>query len=407
MIFMDTTRIRNDFPIFENNPELVYLDSAATSQRPIQVLNAMREYFSSYNANVHRGVYKISEEATEKYEKTRRKVQDLISAADEKEVIYTKGTTESINLVMRGYGGRLIKRGDKIVTTILEHHSNFVPWQQLAKKKNAKFEVIGIDEEGKLKEDELKSKLKDAKILAISHASNMLGTINDIDEICRTARDEGAISVVDAAQSTPHMKINVRRMQCDFLAFSGHKMMGPTGIGVLYGRLELLEGMEPFLFGGEMISEVRIEESTWNRLPYRFEAGTQPIAEAIGLGAAIDYLKRIGMENVLGHEKRLTGYALGRMEEIKNLRTYGPRNAGSRAGIVAFNLDGIHAHDVATVMDEFGIAIRSGHHCAMPLHERLGIPASARASFYIYNSKGDIDRFIDTLKKAKKIFKVK
>ncbi len=403
---MNVDKIKLDFPIFKNNPSLVYLDSAATSQRPRQVLEAMNEYYSNYNANVHRGVYKIAEDATEKYENAREKIVNFINAKNVNEVIFTRGTTEAINLVMRGYGEKFVKEGDKIVITIMEHHSNFVPWQQLAERKNAKLEVIDITDGGELKEDEIKTKIKGAKIVAISHASNVLGTINDVSKICQLAKDENAISIVDGAQSIPHMRIDVQKIGCDFFAFSGHKMLGPTGIGVLYGREELLENMDPFLYGGDMISEVTVEKSEWNSLPYKFEAGTLPIAEVIGLGAAVDYLNKLGVDNVYSHEKELTKYAMGQLSGIKNISVYGPKEAEKKVGVITFNIEGIHSHDVATILSEYGVAIRTGHHCAMPLHERLHLGATARASFYIYNTKQDADKLANALKEAKKIFKV-
>ncbi len=406
MIIMNIEKIKSDFPVFKNNPNLTYLDSASTSQRPLPVIEAMNEYYTSFNANVHRGVYKISEEATEKYEKAREKVRNFVCAKSDKEIIYTRGTTESINLVMHGYGEKFVNSGDKIVITIMEHHSNFVPWQQLAKRKNAKLVIIDINENGELKEDEIKTKIKGAKLVAVSHASNVLGTINNVSEICKIAKEEGAVSVIDGAQSVPHMKIDVQKFGCDFFAFSGHKMLGPTGIGGLYGREELLESMDPFLYGGDMISEVTVEKSEWNYLPYKFEAGTLPIAEAIGFGAAIDYLSKLGIENVYKHEKELTEYAISKLSEIKNLSMYGPKKADKKVGVITFNLNGIHSHDVATILSEYGLAIRTGHHCAMPLHDRLQIGATARASFYVYNSKEDVNKLVAGLKEANKIFKV-
>ncbi len=402
--------IKKNFPILNrksNGKGIVYLDSSATSQKPLAVLETMDEYYKMHNANVHRGVYKLAEEATEIYEGTRKKLAQFIGAGakNEKQIIYTRGTTEALNLVMRAYGEKFVKKGDKIVTSIMEHHSNFVPWQQLAKNKGAKFEVLDIDDNGEIADSELE-KIKGAKLVAIAHASNVLGTINHVEKICKLAKESGAISVVDGAQSVPHMPVDVRKIGCDFLAFSGHKMLGPTGIGVLYGREELLESMDPFLYGGEMISEVTVEKSEWNALPYKFEAGTMPIAETAGLGAAIDYLQKIGMQNVRNHETRLTKYMLKRLSEVHNLEIYGPKKAESRAGLAAFNLRGIHAHDLATVLDEQGVAIRSGHHCAMPLHTRLGIAASARASLSIYNNEQDIDMLINGLQEAKKIFKL-
>ncbi len=401
--------MKKDFPILErkiNSHNFVYLDSAATSQKPKQVIEAMNEYYTNYNANVHRGVYKISEEATEKYEGTRSKVKKFINSSSEQEIIYTRGTTESINLVMRGWGEKFIKKGDKIVTTIMEHHSNFVPWQQLARKTGAMFEVVGINKKYELDENELERKMKDAKLVAVSHASNVLGTINPIEKICKIAHDNGAIVLVDGAQSIPHIPIDVKKIDCDFFAFSGHKMLGPTGIGVLYGKKELLKSMDPFNYGGDMISEVHIEKSEWNELPYKFEAGTQPIAEVIGLGAAIDYLQKIGMNKVGEHEKELTTYAIEMLNEI-NCNIIGPTGIDNRVGAITFDVAGIHPHDLASLLNEKGIAIRTGHHCAMPLHEYLKLNATARASFYIYNDRKDVDALIEGIKYAKKIFGVK
>lgn len=398
-----------DFPIVGrkvNGKKFIYLDSAATSQKPLQVLDAMDGYYKNHNANVHRGVHKLSEEATEKYEEARKKCSDFINAGNGQEVIYTKGTTEAVNLVMRGWGEKFVKKGDKIVTTIMEHHSNFVPWQQLAEKKNAKLEVVGITDDYELDENELEKKMKGAKLVALTHASNVLGTINAVQKICKIAHENDATILVDGAQSVPHFPVDVKKIDCDFFAFSGHKMLGPTGIGVLYGKKELLEDMDPFQYGGDMIREVHVERSEWNDLPYKFEAGTPPIAEAIGLGAAVDYLQKIGMENVRKHEQRLTGYALDRFKEIKNCRVFGPKDSKRKVGVIAFDIKGIHPHDVASILNEKNIAIRSGHSCAMPLHEYLNIGATARASFYIYNDEKDVDALIDGVMYAKKIFKI-
>lgn len=402
--FVDLDKIKNDFPIFArkvNGKDLVFLDSAATSQKPREVIDSMKQFYEMSNANAHRGIYKLSEEATEAYENARKKIGQFIGS--DKPIVYTAGATEAINLVMHGYGEQFVKKGDKIVVSIMEHHSNFVPWQQLAKKKQAKFEVMNVNEQGEIPENELE-KINEASIVAITHASNVLGTINPVKEICKMAREEEAISMIDGAQSVPHIPVDVKKLGCDFLAFSGHKMLGPTGIGILYGREDLLEKMQPFLFGGEMISEVTIEKTEWNHLPYKFEAGTQPIAQAVGLGAAVDYLKKISMEKIAKYEQELTTYAFEKLSEIENLQIYGPSK--QRIGTLAFNLKGIHAHDLATILDEQGIAIRSGHHCAMPLHTRLGIGASARASFYIYNTKQDVDKLVEALQYAKKVFRL-
>ena len=407
-IEMNIDKVKRDFTIFDrliNGKSLVYLDSAATSQRPKQVIDSVRDFYSNYNANVHRGIYKISEEASEQFENSRIKVRDFIGAKSEREIIFTKNTTEAINLVMHGWGEKNIKRGDKIVISIMEHHSNFVTWQQLAKKNGAKLEIIDITEEGQLKESDFE-KIKGAKLLAITHVSNVLGTINDINKLCKIAHDAGAKVLIDGAQSVPHMQVNVQSIDCDFLVFSGHKMLAPTGVGVLYGKEQVLEEMDPFLYGGDMISEVHVEESKWTELPFKFEAGTPPAASVIGLGAAIDYLKKLGMDNIRKHEEDITKYALQKMSAIKGVNIFGPNKLTKRAGVVAFTVNGVHSHDLASILDEYTIAIRSGHHCAMPLHERLALPASSRASFYIYNDEEDVDKLCDAIKEAKKIFGV-
>lgn len=402
---------KNDFPIFQKNKKLVYLDSAATSQKPHIVIDAIKDYYEGYNANVRRGLYPIAEKATAMVENVREQVADFINAKDSQEIIFVRNATEAINLVAYAFGSHNIREGDSVVSTIMEHHSNFVPWQQLALQKNADFTVININENGFLDLDSrimnYELGIKNAKILAITHVSNVLGTINPIKEIIKKVK---AINpqikvLVDAAQSVPHMKIDVKDLDCDFLAFSGHKMMAATGIGVLYGKKEYLRQMEPFLYGGEMIREVDIKRTIFADIPYKFEAGTPDIAGIVSLGAAIEYLKSTGMENVHKHEKRLLAYCLSHMEEIDGLTIYGPKDIEDRSGVISFNLDGVHAHDVAQVLGNMGICIRSGHHCAMPLHKRLGIPASARVSFYMYNGEEDVDKFIEGLRKVKKIFK--
>jgi len=405
---LDVDNIRKDFPIFErkiNGKPLVYLDSTATSQRPKQVLDAMRIFSERKNANVARSIHTLAEEATAEYENARKKTARFINAREDREVIFTKNTTESLNIVMRGWGEKFIRPGDKIVTTIMEHHSNFVPWQYLAKKNKARFEVIDVDDEGKLKESEL-DKIKGAKIFAVTATSNMLGTINDIRRLCKIAREEGAVSVVDGAQSVPGMPTDVRAIGCDFLAFSGHKMLGPFGIGVLYGRSEILEEMDPFLYGSEMIKKVDINNATWNELPYKFEAGTPPVEEAVGLGAAIDYLNRIGMESIRHHEEDLAMHLLRRIGEIEETRILGPLNPKERTSVLSFEMKGMHPHDVALLLNEEGIAIRTGHHCAMPIHIRMGVPnGTNRAGLYIYNKKEDVDILAEALIRIRKMFK--
>jgi cysteine desulfurase/selenocysteine lyase len=402
----DIEKIRQDFPILREKirgKPLVYLDSAATSQKPKQVIDAVTDFYLKSNANVARGLHKLGEEATRRYEEARFSTKDFINAKSEREILFTKNTTEAANMVLYGWGMKNIREGDRIATTIMEHHSNFVPWQQLARMKKAKLEVIDIDDEGRLKESEL-DKIKGAKFVAVSAASNVLGTLNDVKKICRLARDSGAVSLVDGAQSVPSMKTDVRDMGCDFLAFSGHKMLAPFGTGALYAREEILQAMDPFLYGSEMIHKVTVEESTWNDLPHRFEAGTPMVAETIGLGVAIDYMKKLGMDNVRRHKEEITAYALKRLGEVKGVKIIGPKNAHERAGLVAFELEKVHPHDVAAILDDSGIAIRSGHHCAMPLNLRLNIPASSRASFHVYTKKEEIDALITGLEKVKAIF---
>lgn len=405
---INVMKIREDFPILKrrvNGKPLVYFDNAATSQKPSVVIEAIRRYYSEYNANIHRGIHKLAEEATLAHEEAREKVAKFINANRTEEIVFVRNATEAMNLVAYTWGQTNIGSGDKVVLTIMEHHSNIVPWQLLAQKKNAKIEFVKIDEKGFLKLDEMREAIdENTKLVCVTHASNVLGTINPVSEIAKLAHNKGALVLVDAAQSVPHMRVNSREMDCDFMAVSGHKMLGPTGIGVLYGKTRLLENMPPFLGGGEMIKEVHTSGATWKDLPYKYEAGTPNIAGAIGLGAAVDYLRKIGMENVQEHEKEITGYAISKMSQVKGLTIYGPRDVEHRVGVVSFNLGDIHAHDLASIMDEEGIAIRSGHHCAQPLMEFLNIPAASRASFYIYNTKEEVDIFINALEKARKLF---
>ncbi len=405
---LDVERIRKDFPILEREikgKKLIYLDSTATSQRPRQVLEAVKAFEETKNANVARSIHTLAEEATAEYEGAREKTAKFINAGKHEEIIFTRNTTESLNVVMRGWGEKFLKEGDKVVTTIMEHHSNFVPWQQLAKMKKAKFEVIDIDEDGKLDEEEL-DKIKGAKIFAFSATSNVLGTINDSKKLCKLARDEGAVSVVDGAQSVPGMPTDVKDMGCDFLAFSGHKMLAPFGIGVLYGRSELLEEMDPLLYGSEMIKKVDKDTAVWNELPFKFEAGTPPVDEAVGLGAAIDYLSWIGMEKIRKHEEELAEALLKDIGGMEGVRFFGPRHAGERTGLLAFEVEGIHPHDIAALLDEEGIAIRTGHHCAMPLHLRLDMPGGTnRAGTYIYNTVEEIEKLAEALGKIMKMLK--
>jgi len=409
-VFELGNRIREDFPILKRlvkGKPFVYLDSAATTQKPIQVIEAIKNYYETFNANVHRGIYSIAEEATAAYEKAREKVARFINARSPREVIFTRNATEAINLVMHSWGQNNVQRGDVILTTEMEHHSNLLPWQILSKLKGASLEFIGFDKEGFLKLEEFdKYKNKSVKLFAFTFASNVLGTINPVRELVKYAKEMGAITVVDAAQAAPHMPIDVQQVDCDFLAFSGHKMLGPMGIGILYGKERLLEEMEPFMVGGEMVKSADFRGSEWNDIPWKFEAGTPNVEGAIGLAAAIDYLQRIGMDAVRRHEVKLTEYALDVLARMDGITYYGPSSPEQRCGLVSFNLKGIHPHDIAMFLDNEGIAIRAGHHCAMPLHNRLGIAASARASFYIYNIPSEIDLLAMSLEKIKKMLEI-
>ncbi len=391
-------RIRGDFPILKRKvygKPLVYLDNAATTQKPMQVIRAMTDYYESYNSNVHRAVHLLSQEATKAYDDAHESVGSLIGAKME-EVVFTRNTTESLNIVASSLAQRL-KKGDEIVLTRMEHHSNIVPWQQAAKRSGAVLRYAEIGRNGELDMRQMLQTIgKKTKVVAFTHVSNVLGTINPAREIIAAAKEAGAIAVVDAAQSVPHMPVDVKRLGCDFLAFSGHKMLGPTGIGVLYGKEELLQGMEPMLYGGDMISEVSYDDAKWNELPWKFEAGTPNVAGAVGIAAAVDYLQRIGMENVHEHENALTARAMKSLEEIEGLTIYGPE-ASKRGGLVAFGLEGIHTHDVSALLDSQGIAVRGGHHCAMPLAKLMGIYGSTRASFYIYNTSEEICKLAEAL----------
>ncbi|MFA8437391.1 cysteine desulfurase [Pueribacillus sp. YX66] len=402
---MDPKEIRQLFPILNqevNGNPLVYLDSAASSQKPIQVIEAVNDYYRTYNSNVHRGVHTLGTKATDAYEGAREKVRKFIHATSTEEIVFTRGTTTAINLVASSYGRANVSDGDEIVLTPMEHHSNIIPWQQVAKATGATLKYIPLQEDGTITlEDVRKTITNQTKIVAISHVSNVLGTINPIKEITDIAHERGAVTVVDGAQSTPHMKVDMQELNCDFFAFSGHKMCAPTGIGVLYGKKALLEKMEPIEFGGEMIDFVGLYESTWKELPWKFEGGTPIIAAAIGLGEAIDFLEEIGMNNIEKHEHELTEYALERVSQIEGITIYGPKK---RAGLMTFNLEDVHPHDLATVVDQEGIAIRAGHHCAQPLMKWLNVSATARASFYLYNTKEDVDSLADALVKTKEYF---
>ncbi|KLK95810.1 cysteine desulfurase [Lactococcus lactis] len=398
--------IKKDFPVLNqivNDEPLVYLDNAATTQKPLKVLAAIKDYYENDNANVHRGVHTLAERATEKYEAAREKVRHFINAKSTKEVLFTRGTTTSINWVAQ-FAGQILKAGDEIVISIMEHHSNIVPWQEVAKKTGAILKFVYL-KDGQLDMDDLRKKITNqTKFVSIAHVSNVLGTINPVEEITKIAHEHGAYMVVDGAQSTPHMAIDLQKMDVDFFALSGHKMMGPTGIGVLYGKEELLNQFEPVEFGGEMIDFVYESHSTWTELPWKFEAGTPNIAGAIALGAAIDYIQELGIDQIHQHEIELIDYLMPKLQEIEGLKIYGPKDNVKRGGLIAFNIEGLHPHDVATALDMEGVAVRAGHHCAQPLLNYLETPATARASFYLYNTKADCDKLVEALKKTKEFF---
>jgi len=404
--------VRKDFPILtrrvRDDKPLIYLDNASTTQKPKQVIDTITNYYNNYNANIHRSVYSIAEEATEAYEKTRDKVAKFINAPKREEIIFVRGTTEAINLVAYSWGRKYIKEGDIIVTTEYEHHSNIVPWQLLVKEKGAKLEYIGVDDNGELILEHLDKYLATGKVKLVTFSlmSNVLGTISDVDKIISKCKQTGVKTLIDGAQAVPHMIVDIEKLGCDFFAFSGHKMLGPTGIGVLWVRKEVLETMDPFHGGGDMIREVHKYETTWNDLPYKFEAGTPNIADVIGFGAALDYLSSLGMENVRNHEIELTKYALEKMSKIKGIKIYGTKDLSKRGGVISFNFHDVHPHDIATIIDREGIAIRSGHHCAQVLMERLEVAATNRASFYIYNTKDDVDKLIQSLEKVSVLFKL-
>lgn len=405
---IDIQKIRADFPILDqeiNEKPLAYLDNAATSQKPKQVIEALTHYYEFDNANVHRGVHTLAARATDAYESARGKVAKFIHAREVAEIIFTRGTTSAINLVVDSYAEANIEAGDEIVISYLEHHSNLIPWQQLAKRKGAVLKYIELEEDGTISVEQAKKTIGEkTKIVALAHVSNVLGTITPIKEIAAIAHQFGAVILVDGAQAVPHMEVNVVDLDADFYAFSGHKMMAPTGIGALYGKRELLDAMEPTEFGGEMIDFVELYDSTWKELPWKFEAGTPIIGGAIALGAAIDYLAEVGLANIHAHEQALASYAIEEMSKIEGIIIYGPKDASKRCGLVTFNLEGAHPHDIATILDEDGIAIRAGHHCAQPLMKWLDVSSTARASFYIYNTKEEIDALIDGLKLTKEYF---
>ena len=408
---LDIARIRADFPVLAqtvHGKQVVYLDNAATSQKPRQVIDAMREVFEAYNANIHRGVYEFSERTTAAFEGAREKTAAFINASSSREIVFVRNATEGVNLVAYTWGREHIKAGDRIVSTVLEHHSNFVPWQQLAKDVGAEIVMIDVDDEGRLRRDQYAAALAKGrvKLVAITSTSNGLGVVLPVKELVAEAKAVGATVVIDAAQSVPHAKVDVKDIGADFLVFSGHKMLAPPGSGAVWAREALLSKMRPFLFGGDMIAKVTVQETTWNELPWKFEAGTSSYVDAIGLGAAIDYLGAAGMDAIHGHELFLTGYLLERLREVPGVTVYGPKTLEDRVGVVSFNIDEIHPHDVATIFDSEGVCVRAGHHCNQLLMTRLSVPATTRASFYLYNTTEECDRLIEAIVKAKKVFGV-
>ncbi|MFQ5969629.1 MAG: cysteine desulfurase [Nitrososphaerales archaeon] len=411
MSTFNVTKIRDDFPILNrkvrNNKPLVYLDNAATTQKPRQVIEAMHDYYMNYNANIHRAVHQLAEEATNAYEGARDKLAKFVNASRE-EIVFVRNTTEAINLIAYAWGRENVVKDDKVVITEFEHHSNIVPWQLLTQEKGAKLEYVRISDDGLLMLDDLHDALANnsVKLVSLSHMSNVLGTIAPVQEIIKLCHEKGVPVLIDAAQSVPQMPVDVQKLDCDFMAFSAHKMLGPTGVGVLYAKREYLEKMRPFIGGGDMIKEVHKYDTRWNDLPWKYEAGTPNIADVIGYGIAIDYLNKLGMGNVRDHEKELTKYALDRITGVKGVSVYGSMGIEKRGGVISFNFGDIHPHDLASILDEDGVAIRSGHHCAQPLMERLGVAATSRVSFYIYNTKEEVDVFINSLDRARVIFRI-
>ena len=402
---LDVKNIKNDFPIFKSKEKnFIYLDSASTSQKPQSVIDSVSSYYDSYSANIHRALYEIGEKATDKYESVREKVRQFMNVPDSHSIIFSSGTTESINLIAYAWGTKNINKDDHILITEMEHHSNLVPWQLLSSRSNASLDYILLNNDGTLELESLEKKiLSKTKIISVSHQSNVFGTINPINKIIDEAKKVGAITVIDGAQAVPHMKVDIENLGCDFYAFSGHKMLGPTGVGVLIGRKTILEKMDPFMGGGEMINTVTMEKSTWNDVPWKFEAGTPNIAQVIGLGAAIDYIEKIGIENIHQHEQGLLKYGLEILSQNENIVLYG--NPEIRGAVIPFNVKNVHPHDLAKFLDTDGICIRAGHHCTQPIMNRLGINATARASFYIYNTKNDIEKLAESIKKTADIFK--
>lgn len=400
--------LRDDFPILKREVHpgvpLVYLDSTATSQKPLAVIQAMDNFYRLNNANIHRGVHTLAEESTAMYEDARQKIADFIGASSSSEVIYTRNTSESINLLAYSWGRKNLESGDVVILTEMEHHSNLVPWQMLAAEKNIRLEFIPVDSDYLLDLDVYRDLLLlEPKLVSFTHMSNVLGTINPAEEITRMAHEAGALVLIDGAQSVPHFKVNVKELGADFLAFSAHKMVGPTGIGVLWGKESLLDSMPPFMGGGDMIKKVFLRSFVANDLPHKFEAGTPAIAEAVGFGAAVDYLSQVGMDEIAAHEQEITTYALDRLSEVPGLRVYGPV-VEQKGGVVSFTMEGVHPHDVAQILDTEGVAVRAGHHCAMPLHEKLNLPATTRASFYLYSTLEEVDRLANGLSSVIKMF---
>ena len=402
---MTNYEIRKDFPIFDGD-KIAYLDSGATTQRPKQVLEAVDNFYKTANANPHRGAYDLSIKATDIYENARVKVSEFINSDKPEQVIFTKNCSESLNLIAYSYGLNELKKDDKIVISIMEHHSNLVPWQFVSKKCGCSLEYMYVNDEGELTDEEIESKIvPGVKLVGITQTSNVLGTINDVKKITKRAHEVGAIVVVDGAQSVPHMKVDVQDLDCDFLVFSGHKMLSPLGIGVLYGKKELLNKMQPFLFGGDMIEYVYEQETTFAELPAKFEAGTQNVGGAVGLSAAIDYINYIGMDTIADIEKELTNYLFDKLAKLEFVTIYGPRNLEHKAGVISFNINGVHPHDVASVLDSIGVCVRSGNHCAQPLLRKMDIDSTVRASLYMYNTKEDIDKLVIGLNKTYDMFK--
>ena len=405
---MDIDKIRKDFPILNRKirgKDLIYFDNAATSQKPSSVIQSLVHYYETMNANVHRGIHTLSEEATSAYEDVRKKVAKFVHGSTPQSVVFTRNTTEAINLVAYSWGRKNIRSGDEILVTGMEHHSNLVPWQMLAQEKGAVLKFVGVKDDGTLNLDDLEKNVSSkTKLIAVGHVSNALGTVNPIRRFAQAAHAVGAALLVDAAQSVPHIPVDIRVLGCDFLVFSAHKMLGPTGVGVLIAHEDMLEKMPPFMGGGDMIREVWLEKSTWNEIPYKFEAGTPNVADVIAFGAALDYLEDLGMDNVRAHEQKLTAYAMAELSKIKGVKIYGPLDPTQRSGVISFNLGSIHPHDLGTVLDEDGIAVRAGHHCCQPLMRHFGISGTTRASFYIYNTEAEVDKFVKSLDRAKMLF---